>query len=89
MLIGILNGLLALAILFAFGPLTLPLLVLSAALASIYWIALLFAAFFPGTAWCDPEFETETPRLLGFHPQQLVSLILCVLLVVAVVFAAA
>ena len=46
-----------------------------------------FATIFPGTAWVDPEFDEETPRPLGLHPQQLVSYVICAILIVAVVIA--
>ena len=83
MLLGILNGTLSLIVLFSFPQTTLSLFFVAAALAAFYWVALLLAALFPGTAWCDPEFLEETPRRLGLHPQQLVSCVLLALLVVA------
>ena len=61
MLLGILNGTLSLIILFSFPQTTLRLFFVAAALAAFYWVALLLAALFPGTAWCDPEFLEETP----------------------------
>ena len=83
MLLGILNGTLTLILLFGLPPTTLPLFFAAAALAAFYWVALLCAAFFPGTAWCDPEFLQQTSQPLGLHPQQLISCMLLALLVVA------
>jgi hypothetical protein len=87
MTLGILGGSISLFILFYFHPLTLPFLLLAAAVASMYWISMTLAPFFPGTAWFDPEFKDETKRPLGFSPQQLLTYALCLLLVVAVVVA--
>jgi hypothetical protein len=83
MLLGILNGTLALVVLFGLPLTTLPLFFVAVALAAFYWVALLLAPLFPGTAWCDPEFLAETPQPLGLHPQQLVSWALIGLLIVA------
>lgn len=83
MLLGILNGTLSLIALFGWPQTTLPLFFAAAALAAFYWVALLLASLFPGTAWCDPEFLAQTPRPLGLHPQQLVSFVLLGLLLVA------
>jgi hypothetical protein len=87
MVMGILAGSTSLFILFYFRPLTVPLFLIAAAIASMYWVSLLCAPLFPGTGWSDPEFEDETMRPLGFHPQQLLSYLLCSLLIVAVVLA--
>ncbi len=88
MLLGILGGALSLFILFGSRPLTFPLFLIAAAVAGLYFVAMVFATIFPGTAWYDPEFKDETKRPLGFSPQQLLSYVLCLLLVVAVVLAA-
>ena len=40
MLLGIINGAIALVVLFAFRPLTLPLFLVAAASASAYWVAM-------------------------------------------------
>ena len=85
MSIGILGGALALFILFYFHPLTLPLLLIAAGVASLYWLSMVLAPLFPGTAWYDPEFKEDSQRPLGFSPQQLLTYALCLLLVVAVV----
>ena len=87
MLMGIVNGTIALAVLFAFRRLTLPLFLVATAAASVYWMTMVLAPFFPGTAWFDPEFAGSSGRPLGLSPQQLLSYLLCALLVVAVVLA--
>ncbi len=87
MLMGIVNGSIALVVLFGFRPLTLPLFLVGTAAASVYWVTMVLAPLFPGTAWYDPEFQEATERPLGFSPQQLLSYVLCGLLVVAIVLA--
>ena len=42
--------------------------------ASLYWLSMLFAPIFPGTAWVDPEFRDTTPQPLGLHPQHLLAI---------------
>jgi hypothetical protein len=59
-------------------------LLLAAALASLYWVCLLAAAIFPGTGWTDPEFEAITPKPFGMHIQQVISFVLLTLLIIAV-----
>jgi hypothetical protein len=73
MLMGIGLGLLGGLILFAPRPLTTPGLLLASGVASLYWISMLLAPLFPGTAWSDPEFRESTPRPLGLYPQQLLA----------------
>lgn len=51
--------------------------------ASLYWLSMLFAPLFPGTAWIDPEFRKTTPRPLGMHPQQLLAIRIMVLVIAA------
>ena len=87
MLMGIFGGSLSLAILFGARPLTLPLLLIAAAVAASYFVAMAFAPAFLGTDWIDPEFKGETGRPLGLAPQQLVTYVLCGLVLVAVVLA--
>ena len=89
MLMGIINGTIALVLLFAFRPLTLPLFLLGTAAGSVYWVTMVLAPLFPGTAWYDPEFRDASRRPFGLSPQQLLSYVLCGLLVVAVVLALA
>ncbi len=87
MTMGILGGSLSLFILFYFRPLTLPLLLLATAVASMYWVSMAISPLFPGTAWYDPEFMDETKRPLGFSPQQILSYVLCLLSCAAVALA--
>ena len=87
MLIGMGLGLLALFVLFGAPPLTFGKFCLAAAIAGLYFVTMLVAPVFPGTAWHDPEFAAETPMPLGLHPQQLVSLIVCSFLVIACILA--
>ena len=87
MLMGITSGTVSLAILFASRTLTLSLFLIAAAVAANYFLAMALAPAFPGTAWSDPEFAADTPRPLGFAPQQLVSYGLCVLVLIAVALA--
>jgi hypothetical protein len=88
MLMEIFGGSLSLAILFGLQPLTLPLLLIAAAVAANYFVAMTFAPTFPGTDWIDPEFAATTGHPLGLAPQQLVTYVLCGLVIVAIAFAA-
>ena len=88
MLMGIVSGTLSLTILFGAAPLTLPAFLLAAATAGNYFVAMALAPLFRATAWMDPEFATGTPRPLGLAPQQLVTYIICAVLVIAIVLAA-
>lgn len=85
-LMGFLQGVLAIGLLFAV-PLSLTTILLAALITSLYWDALMAAPIFPGTAWVDPEFDAETPRPLGLHPQQLIGFVLLALLLAAVAIA--
>lgn len=87
MLMGIFGGALSLAILFGSRPLTLPLFLIAAAVAASYFVAMALATSFPGTAWSDPEYAGETGRPLGLAPQQLVTYVLCTLVLVAIALA--
>ena len=84
---GSISGSLSLAILFGSQPLTLPLFLIATAIAANYFVAMAFAAAFPGTAWSDPEFAVGLPRPLGLFPQQLVSYALCALVLIATALA--
>lgn len=87
MLLGIFLGTLALVILFGFRPLTLPIFLVAAAVAGVYFVAMVFAPIFPGTAWSDPEFAGEFPKPLGLNPQQLITYILLAILALSVTIA--
>ncbi len=84
MLMGIFSGSLSLAILFGSRPLTLPLFLIAAAVAASYFAAMVLVPIFPGTDWSDPQFAAETGRPLGLAPQQLVSYVVCSLVLLAV-----
>jgi hypothetical protein len=87
MLMGIFAGSLSLYILFACGPLTLRMFFLATAAAAMYWVTLVLAPLFPGTAWYDPEFKDASRRPLGLSPQQILSYALCGVLAIAIVLA--
>ena len=87
MLMGLLGGSLSLAILFGAHTLTPTLFLIAAAVAANYFVAMVLAPAFRGTAWTDPEFVAETPRPLGLAPQQLVSYVVCGVVLVAAVLA--
>ena len=87
MLMGIFSGSLSLAILFGSRPLTLPLFLIASGVAANYFVAMAVARVFPGTAWIDPEFVAKTPHPMGFAPQQLISYVLCGLVLIAIVLA--
>jgi hypothetical protein len=86
-MMGLIQGVLALVLLFEPGRLTLGRLLLAAIISSIYWLAAFGARLFPGTAWADPEFEADTPKPLGLHPQQFLGLILLAILAAAIALA--
>ena len=87
MLMGIISGALSLVVLFGSHPLTLPRFLIAAAIASTYFVAMALAPAFPGTDWIDPEFAATTRRPLRLAPQQLVTYVLCGLVIFAVLFA--
>ena len=87
MLMGIFGGSLALAILFGARPLTMPLFLIAVGVAASYFVAMAFAPTFPGTDWIDPEFKAKTGRPLGLAPQQLVTYVLCGLVLLAIALA--
>jgi hypothetical protein len=88
MLMGVVSGTLSIAILFGTPSLTLPLFLLAAAIAANYFVTMALAPLFPKTAWMDPEFASGTPRPLGLAPQQLISYVVCCLVIIAIVSAA-
>lgn len=63
------------------------LILIAAAIAGSYFAAMVFAPFFPGAAWTDPEVVAQNGRPLGLAPQQLVTYVLCSLVVVAILLA--
>lgn len=87
MMLGALNMIVALIMLFAPRPLTLPMLLFAAAIAETYFASMLLAPIFPGTAWSDPEFDAINPRPLGIPIQKLLSMMATGLVLVAVVLA--
>ena len=87
MLLGVFFGTLTLVILFGSHPLTLPIFLIAAAVAGGYFLTMVVAPLFPGTAWIDPEFRGLVPKPLGLNPQQLVTYLLCALLTAAVLIA--
>lgn len=87
MMMGLVSGTLSLAILFGTPSLTLPVFLLAAAIAANYFVTMALAPLFPGTAWMDPEFASSIPRPLGLAPQQLVTYVLCGVVMIAVVLA--
>nr|WP_321983293.1 DUF6640 family protein [uncultured Lichenicoccus sp.] len=87
MLMGIVSGTLSLVILFGTSSLTLPVFLLATAIAANYFVTMALAPLFPRTAWMDPEFTSGTPRPLGLAPQQLVSYVICGLVIIAIVLA--
>ena len=84
MLMGIFCGSISLVILFGSGTLTVPLFLIAAATAASYFVAMVLVPVFPGADWTDPEFAAGTGRPLGLAPQQLVSYVVCCLVLVAV-----
>jgi hypothetical protein len=87
MMMGLVSGTLSLAILFGTPSLTLPMFLLAAAIAANYFVTMALAPLFPKTAWIDPEFASGTPRPPGFAPQQLISYVICGLVIIAIVSA--
>jgi hypothetical protein len=87
MTMGMIGGALSLVILFACKPLTLWPFLVATAVAGNYFVAMALAPAFPGTDWTDPEFSAGTRRPLGLAPQQLVTYVLCSLMLVAVAMA--
>ena len=86
MVMGIFLGLITLSILFAM-PLTFARLCLAAAVSGTYFVSMLFAPMFPGTAWHDAEFIELDPMFLGMSAQKLVALVVCALLFLSCILA--
>ena len=70
-------------------PLSLPLFYVAAAAAGLYFVSMLLAPIFPGTAWVDPDFMRETRMPLGLHPPKLVAYVVCAVLMIACILAGA
>jgi len=87
MMLGVLNMIVTLVVLFALPPLTLPSLMVAAAMAEVHFASMLLAPVFPGTAWSDPEFDAVNPRPLGVPIQKLLSIAATGLVAVAVFIA--
>ena len=87
MLMGIVSGSLSLVILFSTRKLTLPVFLLAAAIAANYFATMALAPLLPNTAWMDPEFAASIPRPLGLAPQQLITYVICGIVVVAILLA--
>jgi len=88
-LMGIGLGVFTITLLFRFEKLQLSGLLEASCAASLYWVSMLLAPIFPGTAWNDPEFRNSTPRPPGMHPQQLLAFGVMILIVVALFFGTA
>lgn len=88
-LMGIGLGALTITLLFEFEELQFSGLLQAGCAASLYWISMLLAPIFPGTAWSDPEFRNSTPRPLGMHPQQLLAIGVMILIIVALLLGTA
>jgi hypothetical protein len=83
-LMGFALGALTIAILFQRSPVSKSRLLLSALLASIYWLCIFAAPVFPGTAFSDPEFAPITPAPFGVPGQLFIGFILVGILLAAV-----
>ena len=83
-LMGVLLATLTIALLFHKRVLDRETLLLTALVASVYWLAIFTAPLFPGVAFVDPEFAASAPNV-GKVPLQLaIGLVLVGLLVAAV-----
>jgi hypothetical protein len=83
-LLGLALGILSIVLLFLHRPLTRETLLVSAILASLYWICIFAAPVFPGTAFVDPEFASAAPNVGKIPLQLVIGLVLVGILVVAV-----
>jgi hypothetical protein len=86
-LMGFALGVLTIVLLFQQGPLSEQRIVLSASVASIYWLCIFAAPAFPGTAFSDPEFVTTNPRPMGIPAQLFIGFVLVAVLLAAVCLA--
>ncbi|WP_446743531.1 DUF6640 family protein [Silvibacterium acidisoli] len=83
-LMGFVLGVLSLVLLFQRPHLDSNRLMLSALLASIYWLCIFAAPVFPGTAFSDPEFASTNPRAMGMPAQLFIGLVNIAMLLTAV-----
>ena len=51
--------------------------------ASAFWITQYFAILYPGTAFVDPEYDTPSAYILGFHAQPVLDVIALTIIAVA------
>jgi hypothetical protein len=82
--LGLALGILSIVLLFLHSPLTRETLLVSAILASLYWICIFAAPVFPGTAFVDPEFASAAPNVGKMPLQLVIGLVLVGILFVAV-----
>jgi hypothetical protein len=82
--LGLALGILSIVLLFLHSPLTRETLLISAILASLYWICIFAAPVFPGTAFVDPEFASAAPNVGKMPLQLVIGLVLVGILFVAV-----
>lgn len=83
-LMGFAMGVLSLFLLFQKSPLSSDRLILSALIASIYWLAIFVAPIFPGTAFGDPEFAATNPSPMGVPLQLLIGVVYVAILLTGV-----
>jgi hypothetical protein len=83
-LLGLALGIVSIALLFLHRPLTRETLVISALVASLYWICIFAAPIFPGTAFVDPEFASAAPIVCRLPLQLAIGLVLVGILLVAI-----
>lgn len=83
-LMGFALGGLSLAVLFQRSYVSENRLLLSALLASIYWLCIFAAPIFPGTAFSDPEFAAANPSPMGVPAQLFIGFVLVAILVAAI-----
>ena len=82
--LGLALGILSIVLLFLHRPLTRETLLVSAILASLYWICIFAAPVFPGTAFVDPEFASAAPNVGKMPLQLVIGVVLVGILFVAV-----
>ena len=83
-LLGLCTGILSIVLLFQESTLTHKTIVISAVIASLYWLCIFAAPIFPGTAFVDPEFVQPGANARRIPAQLIWGLVLVGLLVIAV-----